>query len=118
MLQFHPAFVPGYARVGMELLSDSRGRWWIEDCDALNEGDRHSWFALLDAASHPALDATVQAVNPRARCVPVQPSGAARLAWDIVVDAAADPAPEPPEVASVRSTGTARFAFTERALRP
>ncbi len=118
VLQFHPAFVPGYARIGTELISAERGRLWIEDCDALHESDRHSWLALLDAAPHPALDAMVEAVNPRARCVPATPLGGARLAWDIAVDANAAPAPERPELAFVRSTGTARFAFTDRPLRP
>ena len=53
----------------------------------------------------------VQAVNPRARCVPATPTGRERLAWDVVVDAAAAPAEPPPEVAMVAATNTARFTF-------
>ena len=99
------------------MLDAERGRFWFEDGDAFDEGDGHSWFALLAAAPHPALDAMVQAVNPRARCVPVSPPDGARLAWEVVVDAAADPAPEPPEVGLVASSGTARFVFSSREIR-
>ena len=116
VLQLHPAFLPGYTRLGFALPAADRGRFWFEDCDALCEGDAHSWFALLAAAPHPALDAMVQAVNPRARCVPVAPPAGARLAWEVVVDATADPAPEPPEVGLVAASGTARFAFTPRQI--
>ena len=88
VLRVHPAFVPGYARVGVDRrLADDRVRLWLEDCDAFHEGDAYSWYALLGDAPHPALDAMVQAVNPRARCVPAPPSGRERLAWDIVIDA-------------------------------
>ena len=58
----------------------------------------------------------VQAVNPRARCVPTTPRDGARFAWDVVVDAAAQPAEPRPEVAMVAGTGTARFAFVESGL--
>ena len=35
MLQLHPALPPEYTRLGFEPLDESRGRFWIEDCDAL-----------------------------------------------------------------------------------
>jgi hypothetical protein len=116
MLQFHPAFPPGYTRLGFELVSADRGRFWLGDCDALHEEDSHSWFALLDEAPHPALAAMVQAVNPKARCVGATPQGSARYAWEVVVDPAAAAVEEPPEVSFVRSSGTARFAFKARDL--
>ena len=114
MLQLHPALPPEYTRLGFEPLDESRGRFWIEDCDALNEEDAGSWFALLDEKPNPALDAMVQAVNPRARCIPVKPPGRARLAWEVVVEPTAEPAPEPPEVAIVRFSGASRFEFARR----
>lgn len=55
----------------------------------------------------------VQAVNPRARCAPATPSGAERLAWEIVVDASAAEAELPPEAAMVAATTTAAFAFRD-----
>jgi hypothetical protein len=114
VLQVHPAFVPGYARFAFARLDAGRGLIRLDDCDALREGDGFSWFTLLDAEPHPALDAMVQAVNPRARCVAVPPPAGARHAWEVAIDAAAEPAPEPPEVDYLRKTGTARFAFTVR----
>jgi hypothetical protein len=117
MLQFHPTFVPGYTNIGFEICATDRGRFWIEDCEALHEGDPYSWFALLDEVPQPALDAMVQALNPQARCVAAAPSGSARYVWDVIVDPSAPPAPESPEAAFVRSSGTARFAFTSHALR-
>jgi len=111
VLRLHPAFVPEYARVGIERTGDARARLWIEDCDALREGDAYSWVALLGAAPHPALDAMVQAVNPRARCVPATPTARERFAWEILIDPAAAPAETPIEAAMVFNSGTARFTF-------
>lgn len=114
VLQLHPAFPPEYTRLGFELRDEDRGRFWIEDCDALREEDSCSWFGLLDEKPSPALDAMVQAVNPKASCVPVKPPGRARLAWEVVVDPSAEPAREPPEVAIVRFSGASRFQFARR----
>jgi len=111
VLQLHPAFLPGYTDVRFALESPARGRFWIAPCPALEEADRHSWFALLGDGPHPALDAMVQAVNPRARCVP-----AGRLAWDVVVDASAEPAPVPAAAAVVRASRAAGFVFAARPL--
>jgi hypothetical protein len=113
VLQLHPAFLPGYLRFDLDRVGPARGRLAIRDCDALAEGDPWSWYALLDATPHPALDAMVQAVNPRARCVPAAPPAGARYAWDVVIDAAAEPAAPRPEVGMVEATGTARFAFVD-----
>jgi hypothetical protein len=113
VLQLHPAFLPGYLRVELERIGPTRGRLAIGECDALAEGDAFSWYALFDVTPHPALDAMVQAVNPRARCVPVAPRAGARFAWDLVIDAAAEPAVTRPEVAMVAATGTAQFAFVD-----
>ncbi|MCW5889248.1 MAG: hypothetical protein KIT14_01710 [bacterium] len=106
VLALHPAFVPGYSGV------DVRGdRLALGDGAALAEGDAWSWPALLAEGPHPALDAMVQAVNPRARCVPTTPAGRERLAWTIVADPAAEAAEPPMEAAMVAATTTAGFAF-------
>jgi hypothetical protein len=112
VLQYHPAFLPGYADVHLERVAPDRGRMSIGECDALHEGDAMSWFGLLDVTPHPALDAMVQAVVPGARCVATTATGGARLAWDIVIDRDA-PAAERPEVAMVAATGTAQFGFVD-----
>jgi hypothetical protein len=111
VLALHPAFVPEYCRVGLARAGDGRGRLWLEDCDALREGDGYSWYALLGDAPHPALDAMVQAVNPRARCLPATPTRGERLAWEVVVDPSAEPAEIPPEASMVANSTTAAFTF-------
>lgn len=113
VLQLHPAFVPGYARVALERAGE-RGLLRLDDCDALDEGDGFSWYALLDADPHAGLDAMVRAINPRASCRRVAPPAGARHAWEIVIDPSAEPAPEPPEVDYLKKTGTARFPFAVR----
>jgi hypothetical protein len=111
LLALHPAFVPGYTGMTVAATTAERGRLALEDCEALHEGDAYGWTPLLADAPHPALDAMVQAVNPRARCVPTTPRGQERLAWDVVVDAAAEPAPLPREAAMVAAANTATFVF-------
>jgi hypothetical protein len=108
--------MPAYLDLRLERTGDDRGRLSIGTCDALAEGDAYSWFALFDADPHPALDAMVQAVNPRSRCIRTTPSDGARYAWDVVVDRAAEAATPRSEVAMVENTGTARFAFVEPAI--
>jgi hypothetical protein len=116
VLQLHPAFVPGYTAVSLRLDDPEHGVISIADCDALREGDRYSWFALLGDAAGPALDAMVRAVNPRACCRPVPPPPGARHAWQVLVDPTGTPAAEPTEATMVRGTGTARFVFTPHAM--
>jgi len=52
----------------------------------------------------PALDAIARVGNQRARCHPVSSPGDARLAWDVVIDPDADPAPEPAAVHTARGS--------------
>src|SRR5262249_56766370 len=110
VLGLHPAFLPGYSGIRVSV-EGKRLRIGLEDCEALCEDDRYAWSALLDRAVHPVLDAMVQAVNPRARCLPAAPTGAERLAWNVVIDGAVAPAETPPEVAMVAGASTARVAF-------
>ena len=106
VLARHPAFVPGYLRASLD-----GSRLAIADCEALREGDAYSWYALLDDGPQPGLDAMVQAVNPRARCVPAAPRAGERFAWEVVVDPAAPPVETPMEVTMVANTNTAGFVF-------
>ena len=111
VLRLHPSFVPGYAQVGIDVIGPDRLRIRLDDCEALREADPYHWYALLEADPHPALEATAQAVNPKARCRAVPPPAGARHAWEIVIDAAAAAPAERPEVAIVAAANTARFVF-------
>lgn len=118
LLQLHPAFHPrAYLDFHVERAGDTV-QCWIGECAALAEGDTYSWFALLRPEPHRALDAIVRTVNPRARCQPLQVAGA-RVAWSIAIDADAEPAPEPPEVALTKISKGANYRFVpRRPLRP
>ena len=111
VVQLHPSFPPGYTKLRCEQVDERRGRFWLEHCDALAEEEPAGWFPLLGHGEEAALAAMVQARNPRARCRPIEATGAARHAWEITVDDAAEPATEPPEVALVRLSGSSRFQF-------
>jgi hypothetical protein len=113
LLQVHPSFFPRAYSDFHVALEDGAVRCWLDDCDALREGDGFSWFALLDERPPRALDAIVRVVNPRARCRPAEARGAP-LAWTVAIDPAATPAPEPPEVKLTKYSKGASFAFVPR----
>ena len=107
MLQLHPVLPRDYLRLGFEQVDAWRGFFWLEDCAALEDDEPRGLLSLLDDPDCPGLDAMVQAVNPRARCRPVEAGerGAGRRTWEIVVDDAAEPIAEPSEAAFIaRST--------------
>jgi hypothetical protein len=112
VLALHPAFHPR-SYVDLELTLSSEGVVVsVGDCPALEEVDGWSWLALLDDAASGPLDALVRAVDPRARCRPCGPPSGRRLAWEVVIDPAHDPAPEAPEVTLTKFSRGATFAFS------
>jgi hypothetical protein len=115
VFQLHPCFFPRtYVDFRVEITGPETARIAIRDCPALEEGDPYSWFAGLEAAPHPALDAIAGAVNARARCLPVARPDDARLAWDVVIDPAAEPRAQPQELALARLSRGATFRFERR----
>jgi len=114
VFQLHPHFHPRtYVDFRVEVTGPRTARIAIGDCPALDEGDAHSWLAGLGAEPHPALDAIAGAVNPRTRCRPVE-AGDARLAWEVVLDPAAEPRDDPPELALARISRGATFELEQR----
>ena len=115
IFQMHPCFHPrSYVDFRVEVTGSQTARISIGDCAALEEGDHHSWFAGLSEDVHPALDAIAGAVNPHARCHRVSDPGAARFAWDIVIDRAADPQHVPQELRLAKISRGAAFQFEQR----
>jgi hypothetical protein len=149
VFQLHPHFHPrSYVDFRVDVTGAQTARISIGDCPALQEGDAYSWLAALGATLHPALDAIAGAVNPRARCHPVDDPGAsvddpgasvddpgasvddpgasvddpgasvedpgARLAWDVVIDRAAEPQVDPPELGLARFSRGANFELEQR----
>jgi len=119
VFQLHPDFQPrSYIDFRIEVTGDRRARISIGDCPALNEADEHSWFAQLERDPHPAIEAIARQVNPRALCRAAEGPGLARFAWDIEIDPAAKPSPEPVELEIARMSTGMTFHFEwRRALR-
>jgi len=117
VFQLHPDFQPrSYVDARIEITGAHSARISIGDCPALHESSPHSWFAQLASEPHPAIEALVRQVNPRASCQPVADPGSRRFAWDVVIDPSADPAAEPEELGLARMSGGMRFRFEERRL--
>ncbi len=51
----------------------------------------------------------VQAINPRARCRLLDAPGSSRPSWEFIIDAQAEPAPEPAEARFVALSTVSRF---------
>ena len=115
VFQLHPCFHPrSYVDFRVEVSGDRSARISIAPSPALEEGDPYSWFAGLGADGHPALDAIAGSVNPRARCLPVDPSTADGFAWDVIIDPSADPRDPPAELALAKISRGAAFRFEQR----
>jgi len=120
-LQVDPAFPHEYVRAGVALESSERGLFWIEECEALADGEPDAWLALLEDVERPGFDAVVAAVNPRARCLPVDtgsvhaPGRKVRLAWRIEIDPHSEPRAEAPMANAVRVSNVSRFDLLPRA---
>ena len=115
LLQVHPMFWPHtYVKTSVDVLDDDRVRFALLPCPALDEDDDYTWFAQLGGDGDRALDAIVQAVNPRAVCHAVATAGAERLAFEAVIERDAEPAREAPEIGLAKFSSGASFVFTPR----
>ncbi len=103
-----------YVDLRIEVVDDARVRFALGPCPVLDEADGFTWFSQLGGAGDRALDALVQAVDPRAACHPVATRGDERFAYEAVIDASASPAKEAPEIALAKISGGATFVFTPR----
>lgn len=108
-LQLHPVFPADYLRMGFELVDAARGNFWLEECTALGDDEPRGFLSLLDDPACPGLNAMVQAINPRARCRLLGAPGSSRPRWEVIVDAQAEPAPEPAEARFVALSTVSRF---------
>jgi hypothetical protein len=115
VLQLHPVFFPRtYVDLTVEVVDDARVRFAIGPCAGLDEADGFTWFSYLGAGADRALDVIVQAVNPRASCHAVATRRAERFAYEAVIDPAALPAREAPEMALGKISTGATVTFTPR----
>jgi len=92
VLELHPAFRPSaYVSTRVDR-NDDAIMFALLPCDALNEGDRLTWPAILAEARNDTIAAIARAVDPRTAVERVQ-QGASVSAWRITTGA--------PEVAAV-----------------
>ncbi len=103
-LQVDPGLPHEYLRFGCALDSPTSGRFWLEDCDALADGEPEAWLALLDDPDRPGFEPVITAVNPRARLTPT-----GKRAWRIEIDPNAEPRAEAPMANAVRVSNVSRF---------
>ena len=115
LLRLHPMFWPRtYVDLRVEVVDDATVRFALGPCPVLDEADGFTWFAQLGGAGDRALDAIVQAVDPRAACRAVATRGDERFAYEAVIDPLARPATEAPEIALAKISGGATFVFSPR----
>ena len=115
LLQVHPSFHPRSCADLHVALDGGVVRCWLDDCDALREGDSSSWFALLGGDVRTALsDAIVRTVNPRARCRPADVRGACASRGRSRSIRRRIPLPEPAEVKLTKYSKGATFDFVPR----
>ena len=117
-LQLDVGFPHGYMDVGYEVESASRGYFWLKSCGALLDVEPFGEKAvrsICHAIEDPTFDATAYATNPRARMRPVhrpprQPAGRVpHCRWEISIDPAAEPVPEPEITRAVRASRLVDF---------
>ncbi len=114
VLQIHPMFFP-HTYVGLTVdVVDDRVRFAILDSPVFEEADDYHWFAQLGGAGDRALDAIVQAVNPRASVTATAARPGERFAYEAVIDPNATPAREAPEIGLAKISTGATVEFSPR----
>jgi len=107
-LELHPAFHPREyidVRVSPDLEIS------LHECAGIGDRPGLSWAELLASGEPEPLDAIVQALEPRARCIPRDKQGALRT-WDVEISS--DRATEKPEVSVTKVSTGADFQFQAR----
>ena len=108
VLELHPAFHPREyidVRVSPDLEIS------LHECAGIGDRPGLSWAELLASGEPGPLDAIVQALEPRARCIPRDQQGALRT-WDVEISS--DRATEKPEVSVTKVSTGADFQFQAR----
>lgn len=119
-LQLDPGFPHQYMDVRYEVVDAKRGYFWLERCGALEDVEPFGEKGVVSMCHHiedPTFDATVQSINPRARCRPLHRPPRAHGAtgpvcrWEVFIDDDAEPVEEAAITRLVRTTTAARFEF-------
>ena len=123
MLQVDPAFPHDYVDFGCKLIDEKHGFFWINDCAAISNGEPGAWLTMLPETNNPGFEAVIEAVNPRARCLPVDSASLmsdgieAILAWEIVISDDTQPRVRSAITEPVLADDLRTFTFRSRADR-
>lgn len=93
LLQLDHHFVPEYVKTGVALIDERHGRFWIEACDAIDDGSTSGILTGLWRGKVTGLEQIVQDINPRAVVTTCDPQGKQRFVYDIRIDPLRAPVP-------------------------
>ncbi len=93
LLQLDHHFVPEYVKTGVQLIDAQHGRFWIEECDAIDDGSTSGVLTALWRGKVTGLEQIVQDINPRAVVTSCDPDGNRRFVYDIRIDPQREPVP-------------------------
>jgi hypothetical protein len=113
LLQLDHHFVPEYVQTGVQLINDTHGRFWIGDCDALEDGTASGILSGLWQGKTTGLQQIVQAINPQAVVAVCQPEGTRQLHYDITINPDIEPAATSPMSELVGSNGLLELDLSE-----
>jgi hypothetical protein len=119
-LQLDPGFPYRYMDVQYEVVDARHGYFWLNFCGALADVEPHGEKQVISMCHHvedPTFDATVQSINPKARCRPVHrpprvPAGRVPVCkWEVYIDDDAEPAKEAEITKITRISTATNFDF-------
>ncbi len=119
-LQLDPGFPHQYMDVHYEVVSPKKGYFWLDHCGALADVEPWGEARVVSMCHHiedPTFDATMQAVNPRAKCRPVHrpprdPKDRKPVChWEVTIEDDAPPAEEAAITKITRLSTAASFEF-------
>jgi hypothetical protein len=117
LLRLHPMLNPsGYMDTRVERLDEYQLRVAVTRCPAVDETDDSTWAATLERSpsGRVAFETLVRGVEPRARVHETEARADEQVAFTVVVDPAAEPAPESVDVQLARFSTGADFVFVSR----
>jgi hypothetical protein len=110
---------PQFMDFRYRVVDEGHGEFWLDHCGALMDVEPMGDDFVVDMCHHiedPTFDATACATDPRARMTPIHrpPRRPAdrhpHCHWNVVIDPAAEPLPEPDEAVRVATTRAARLS--------
>jgi hypothetical protein len=92
LLQLDHHFVPEYVKTGVALLDENNGKFWIEDCAAINDGSTSGVLTDLWQGGVNGLQQIVETINPQAVVSRCAPEPGKPFIYDIGIDPQRQPA--------------------------